>query len=186
MPKIDRFSLAGDQEHMNKLIQLGWSRKAHGLKGHAIFHLFSGQDTLLEKGSRIILKPLEGSRLNGEQVFEIEELHLGNDVRVKLSNILDRTELEKILPFEVYCDEEDLPELEDGDFYVSDLLGLEVINLEGKKVGTLFEFYETAAHSVFVVKTNRGDLVDVPYVDAFFKEVDIKNARAIVAMPEEI
>lgn len=171
---------------MNKLIQLGWARKAHGLKGHAIFHLFSGTDTSLERGSRITLKPIEGSLLNGEQEFEIEELHRGNDIRVKLSNILDRTELEKILPFEIYCDEADLPELDEGEFYVSDLLGLEVKNIEGKKIGKLFEFYETPAHSVFVIKTNRGDLVDVPYVEAFFKEIDMENSVVTVIMPEEM
>ncbi len=171
---------------MKKLIQLGWARKPHGLKGHALFHLFSGPETALIKGSKIVLKPLEGSSLNGEQDFVIEEIHIGNDIRVKLVGIMDRTELEKLLPFEIYCDEADLPELEEGEFYVSDLLGLEVQNVEGQKVGKLSDFYETAAHTVFVIKTNRGELVDVPYVEAFFKEVDLENSVVTVEMPEEM
>jgi len=170
----------------SKLIQLGWARKAHGLKGHAIFNLTAGPETFLDIGSKITLKPIDGSRLNGEQEFEIEEIHIGNDIRVKLANVFDRTELEKILPFEIYCNEEDLPELDDGEFYVSDLLGLEVQDLEGKKIGKLSDFYETPAHSVFVVKTTRGDLVDVPYVEAFFKEIDLENSVVKVEMPEEM
>lgn len=168
------------------LIQLGWARKAHGLKGHAIFNLTAGPETFLKRGSKITLRPIEGSRLNGEQEFEIEEIHIGNDIRVKLSSILDRTELEKILPFEIFCDESDLPELDEGEFYVSDLLGLKVENAEGKKVGQILDFYETPAHSVFVIKTIRGELVDVPYVEAFFKEVDLENEVVTVIMPEEM
>ncbi len=171
---------------MKKLIQLGWSRKPHGLKGHVIFNLTAGPETFLTRGSKITLKPLEGSRLNGEQEFVIEELHIGNDIRVKLTGVLDRTELEKLLPFEIYCDEADLPELEEGEFYVSDLLGLEVQNVEGQKVGKLSDFYETAAHTVFVIKTIKGELVDVPYVEAFFKEVDLENSVVRVEMPEDL
>jgi ribosomal 30S subunit maturation factor RimM len=65
-------------------------------------------------------------------------------------------------------------------------LGLEVQNTEGKKVGKLADFYETAAHTVFVIKTNRGELVDVPYVEAFFKDIDLDNSVVTVEMPEEM
>jgi ribosomal 30S subunit maturation factor RimM len=37
-----------------------------------------------------------------------------------------------------------------------------------------------------VIKTNRGELVDVPYVEAFFKDIDLDNAVVTVEMPEEM
>ena len=169
-----------------ELVHLGSARKAHGLKGHAIFLLFSEKETTLTRGSRVVLRPLAGSRMNGEQEFVLEELHIGNDVRAKLEGVPDRTALELLLPFDIYIDEADLPELAEGEFYVSDLLGLDVQNTEGKKVGKLADFYETAAHTVFVIKTNRGELIDVPYVEAFFKDIDLDNAVVTVEMPEEM
>ncbi|MCE3013488.1 MAG: hypothetical protein LW878_10540, partial [Proteobacteria bacterium] len=92
-----------------ELVHLGSARKAHGLKGHAIFLLFSEKETTLTRGSRVVLRPLAGSRMNGEQEFVLEELHIGNDVRAKLEGVPDRTALELLLPFDIYIDEADLP-----------------------------------------------------------------------------
>lgn len=171
----------------NNLILLGYAAKAHGLKGHALFILPSGSDTHLERGDKVWLVPQKGSLLTREGAeFEIEEIHKGNDLRVKLVGVPDRTALEKILPFEIFCDRSQFPELEEGQYYVADLLGLTVVNSEGKKIGKLQDYYETKANLVFTIRFNNGSEMDLPYVSEFFPAVNLEEGTIEVVLPEVI
>lgn len=171
---------------MTKLVLLGSARKAHGLKGHALFYLGAGSETHLKKGDSVILRPLEGSELPYDSSYEIEEIFIGNDIRVKLVGVIDRTALEKIMPFEIYVPKDSLPALEEGEFYITDLLGLNVVDEEGERQGIIYDVYETPAQTVFIIKMHKGGLVDVPYVPAFFKLVDLENEKVHVLFPEEM
>jgi 16S rRNA processing protein RimM len=173
-----------DQEN---LILLGYAAKAHGLKGHAIFVLPSGSETHLEAGDKVWLIPQKGSLLTREGAeFEIEEIHKGNDLRVKLVGVPDRTALEKILPFEIFCDREQFPELEEGQYYVADMLGLTVVTVDGKSIGKLQDYYETKAGIIFIIRFNNGTEMDLPYVSDFFPEVDLEAGTIQVVLPEVI
>lgn len=169
----------------DKLIKLGSSRKAHGLKGEVEFWTSSGNETHLEKGSIVWLHPLEGSTLPIEgKEFEVEQVRRGNQVLLKLKNIPDRTAVEKILPFEVSCFREQFPELPDGEYYVTDLIGLKAISPEGKVLGKIAEFYESPGQLIFTVSLLNGERVDLPYVDNFFPAVDIEAGTMTVILPE--
>jgi len=52
---------------------------------------------------------------------------------------------------------EELPELEDGEYYWYQLEGLSVKTVEGQDLGTLSHLIETGSNDVMVVKANRGD-----------------------------
>jgi 16S rRNA processing protein RimM len=171
----------------SNLILLGHAARAHGLKGHAIFHLAAGHDSHLEVGHKIWLMPSKGSLLVADGAeFVIEEIHYGNDIRVRLEGVPDRTALEKLLPFEIYCDRSQFPELPEGEFYVDDLLGLTVVTPEGKAVGKLADFYETAAQLVFTIRFNNGSELDLPYVSNFFPSVDLEAGTITAVLPEVI
>lgn len=168
-------------------VLLGFASKAHGLKGHAIFHLAAGSDSHLEVGHKVWLMPEKGSLLTREGAeFTIEEIHFGNDIRVKLEGVPDRTALEKLLPFEVYCDRSQFPELEEGEFYIDELLGLTVVTAEGKAVGKLADFYETPAQLVFTIRFNNGTELDLPYVSDFFPAVDLEAGTVTVNLPQVV
>ena len=169
----------------DKLVKLGIARKAHGLKGEVDFWTSSGNDTHLEKGHKVWLHPLDGSTLPVEgREFEVEQVRRGNQVLLKLKDIPDRTALEKILPFEVSCFRDQFPELEDGEFYVTDLIGLKAVNSEGKVIGKIAEFYESPGQLIFTVSLLNGERIDLPYVDNFFPSVDIAAGTITVNLPE--
>lgn len=166
-------------------VLLGYAAKPHGLKGHALFIIPSGRGTHLKAGHKVWLKPQAHSQLPAEGAeFEIEEIKVGNDVRVKLMGIADRTALERLLPFEIYCERSQFPELPAGEYYVTDLLGLTVITHEGKAVGKLADFYETPGQLVFTIRFNNGSELDLPYVKHFFPRVDLVAGQVEVMLPE--
>jgi len=167
------------------LVNLGSARKPHGLKGDVEFWTASGNDTYLEKGSKVWLYPMDGSQLPIEgKEFAIEQIRRGNSVLIKFAGIIDRTALEKLLPFEVYSSREDFPDLEEGTFYVVDMIGLKTLNAEGEVIGKIADYYETPAQIVFTVALKNGERLELPYVDNFFTDVDIEAGTIRVHLPE--
>ncbi len=168
-------------------IHLGGATRAHGLKGHALCHIPSGKDTHLKKGHRVWLMPLAGSSLPKEgREFEVEEMLKGNELRLKLVGVVDRTALEQLLPFEIYCERSQLPPLKSGEYYLMDLMGLRAIDPSGAHVGEVSEYFETPGHLVLTIKLLSGESVDVPYVKHFFPSVDLEQGTIQVLLPEEI
>lgn len=77
-----------------------------------------------------------------------------------------------------------LPEPEAGEYYWHDLIGLEVVNLEGHGYGHVVRMMETGAHDVMEV--GEGSPVLIPFVsDEFVREVDLDAGRITVDWPLE-
>ena len=73
---------------------------------------------------------------------------------------------------------ETLPELEEGKYYLADLVGLEVVNEQGARLGVVTRTYSNGAHDVIEVAGDRTRLI--PWVAAVVKEVDLLNKRVEV------
>ena len=163
---------------------MGEAHQAHGLKGQTEFYLPSGIQTHLSKGHSLVLKPLKGSAIPLEgQEFVIESITKINKLLVKLEGVPDRTALEKILPFAIYCERDQFPELPQGQFYVLDILGLEARTDQGVKLGKIESYYETPAGIVFTLRFSNGTEIDIPYVPSFFKKV-VPQDHVVVVVPE--
>lgn len=67
-----------------------------------------------------------------------------------------------------------LPELDDGEVYWADLIGLEVVNRQGETLGRVARLFETGANDVVVVQGDRERLI--PWVRGrFVDEVDLTS-----------
>lgn len=170
----------------DKYIELGGCSKPHGIKGGFAFHLYNSDSSVLKKGSKVLLTPNSGSKLgeDGEE-FEISTISFGNKVIVYLKGIADRNRVEAIIPFTIFFKNEDLPKLEEDEFYLKDLIGLDVINeLTGEKVGKIESHYDNTAHIVLVI---RGEFeLEIPLIDNFVKEVNVEEGMIKIIVPEVI
>lgn len=68
----------------------------------------------------------------------------------------DRDLVKEICGMDVYIDAAELPELEEGDYYWSQLEGLRVITKEGVLLGKVSQIMETGANDVIVVRACEG------------------------------
>ena len=69
-----------------------------------------------------------------------------------------------------------LPEPEEGRYYWADLIGLEVVNTEGVRLGAVKELFSNGAQDVMALKDGeRGRLL--PFVAAVVKRVDLDARR---------
>lgn len=65
--------------------------------------------------------------------------------------------------------------LEDGEYYIADIIGSKVITDEDKILGTLTDVLQTGANDVYVVKTKDGKEVLLPSIEECILDRDIEN-----------
>jgi 16S rRNA processing protein RimM len=102
----------------------------------------------------------------------------GKGLVAQLNGETDRNRAEALyIGCEIAVNRSVLPNLEDGDYYWSDLIGLRVRTVAGEDLGSIVEMLETGANDVLVVRGDNDslDLQErlVPWVpDEFVKEVN--------------
>lgn len=111
--------------------------------------------------------------------FSVEEAKVhGDHLVAKLEGVLDRDQAFRLKGKLIAVRREELPEPEEGEYYWSDLVGLEVENLQNVKFGRIAELFETGANDVMVVKGERERLI--PFIDQVVQEVDLAGKRMLV------
>lgn len=84
----------------------------------------------------------------------------------------DRTAAEKYKGLLVAVPRSSLPEQRDDEYYWSDLIGLEVVNLAGKNLGAVDNLMDTGANQVLCVRGEGGEIL-VPFIASAIKQVSL-------------
>lgn len=156
-----------------EMIVLGKIVSVHGIRGEVKVYSFTDPlDNLLDY-RRWTLK-------RGTEVRQAELVQgrvQGNVLVAKLKGLDDREIARTFAEFEILVPRSELPVLDDGEFYWSQLEGLKVIDQNGQLLGILDHMLETGANDVMVVKPCAGSLDDrerlLPYTDQCVQAVDL-------------
>jgi 16S rRNA processing protein RimM len=115
----------------------------------------------------------------GWREFSIEEAKVhGDHLVAKLEGVEDRDQAFRLKGKPIAVLREELPEPEEDEYYWSDLVGLEVENLQHVKLGVIAELFATGANDVIVAKGDRERLI--PFIDQVVLEVDLAARRMLV------
>jgi 16S rRNA processing protein RimM len=85
---------------------------------------------------------------------------------------------------ELLLDRDELDAPEEGEFYVTDLVGLSAFDDAGGVIGTVSDTFETAAHEVLVVRDRDGWDTYVPFTLEHVPDLDLESGRVVVRPPE--
>ena len=105
-------------------------------------------------------------------------------VLVTTEEIKSMNEAELLRDQEVLIKAEDLPELEEGQFYVADLIGLPVFDTEGKQIGTFKDSLSTGSNDVYVIAVPGEKDILLPALKIYVKEINLAEKRIVVTLPE--
>jgi 16S rRNA processing protein RimM len=146
---------------------------AFGIQGWAKVKPFSEDPAALGGFDRWVVKGRQGWKAVALEDFA---LHAKGPVG-KLAGCDSREAADALRGAEVAVPRAALGEAEAGTLYQVDLVGLDVVDEGGEKLGTVGSFFETGAGSVMVVEGAAGPRL-IPFVDVFVKSVD-RTARRI-------
>jgi 16S rRNA processing protein RimM len=121
-------------------------------------------------------------RKNGrEQEVEVisGQLH-GGAVVANLKGIEDRDVASALMGSEVLIQRNRLPKPKPGEYYWTDLIGLQVVNIQGTVLGVVDHLLETGANDVLVVMDAEQERL-IPFVQPqFVVSIDLGQGSMIV------
>jgi 16S rRNA processing protein RimM len=161
-------------DETSALIQLGFVGAPFGVRGWIKLRSHTDPpERLLEHRS---LRIGHGSVW---QSYRIEASgRSGGALTVKLAGIEDRDQAQALRGAQVCVPRSELPQRDDRDFYRADLIGCEVVNLDGEGLGNVQHFIETPAQVLMVVRGAREFWI--PAVPQHVRRVDLKARRVVV------
>ena len=155
---------------------------AHGLNGELKVEAYSDFPDRFAPGATLYL----GEDLEEVQVATVRphKTHL----LVNLDEIGDRNEAEDVRGLWLYVPEADAAELEEGQYWIHDIIGLQVVTVDGVQVGKITDVMATGANDVYVVRPagdiNGGRDVLLPAIADVVEQVDLQNGLMIVRLLE--
>lgn len=145
---------------------------AHGVHGGVRVHVFSDDsETFLQYKK---LKDSQG------RVFTAKKMRIqkGSVVIAQFEGITDRNMAEALRGVELFIGREQMPSLDEDEFYVNDLVGLKVQNLDGKWIGTIKAVENHGAGDFLTIDT--FSKVCVPFTKAAIPEVHIHEGYIVL------
>jgi len=153
------------------LIPIGRIARPHGVRGKIKLEYF-GEDVNRFPPSREVFIEVKAGSLQAYEILETTPQ--APRIILHLKGIERREEVEPLIGKEVFIKREVLPDLEEGEYYWMDLLGMSVETQEGKKIGRLKEIFSTGANDVYVVEGKRGEIF-LPATGEVIQSVDRKK-----------
>jgi 16S rRNA processing protein RimM len=103
----------------------------------------------------------------------------GDIILLKLAGYDSREAAQSLRGQWLQVPESEAAPLEEGEYYLYQLEGLQVFTDEGEELGELVQVMETGANNVFVVRGESGELL-LPDTNEVVVEIDFENGRMIV------
>lgn len=162
---------------MNSIL-IGKIVNIHGIKGEVKIYPYTDDIENLAKTKVIYLdKELKNK-------YDISCRIQKNMLLVKIKGVDTPEQAESLREKEVYVPRESLKELEEDTYYIEDLLGFEIVDMNENHIGTLKYIFNTGANDVYEVETKEHGNIYLPAIKQVIKKVDIKKSKIYVEIME--
>ena len=151
----------------------------HGLDGWLKLNPFNPDTTLVSSLEKLYL---EKNGIASEHKVESIKPHKGQ-LLAKLGGVDSIEQAEKWVGSVACVAEANLPTLNSGEYYHYQTIGLEVFDLQGKRIGVITRIWPTAAGGLYVVQGPEKEYL-VPAVKEIIEKVDFAAGKMIINPPE--
>lgn len=110
----------------------------------------------------------------------IEGCRHGKSLVARLNGIESRAEAAEFTGREIYINREQLPEIEQDEYYWADLVGLAVLTENNVNLGRVESLIETGANDVLVVKGDQERLIPFLQKDVV-RFIDLEGGKILVS-----
>ncbi|PRQ05394.1 ribosome maturation factor RimM [Enhygromyxa salina] len=108
-------------------LQLGYVAGVHGVAGALRVKLFNQESTLLEPGLPIVLRERGTTKQVTHEVARVAPKPGSDTIRLWLEGVDARAPAEALRGHELWVARAQLPKLDEDEYYLADLIGLEVV-----------------------------------------------------------
>ncbi|HIY31395.1 MAG TPA: ribosome maturation factor RimM [Candidatus Mediterraneibacter avicola] len=157
---------------MEQFLQVGVISSTHGIRGEVKVFPTTDDPARFKKLKIVLL----------DTGKELTELEVQSVKFFKQFVILKFRGIDNINDIEIYkgksllVPREDAVELEENEYYIADLIGMEVVTDEGE-FGILRDVMETGANEVYIIDSKEHGEVLIPAIRDCILDVDVENRR---------
>lgn len=159
------------------LIKIAKIVSAHGLNGEV--KIFPYTDDLSN------FKEYKQIYIDGEELEIISQKIASKFIVLKLKGFDYIDDVKRLLNKDVFIDKAQMPSLDEGEYYIHELIAMEVFSEADEFIGTVKDVMETSANYVLVIDHDGKEAL-IPFVKAFIKELDLKHRKIKVKLIEGI
>ena len=158
---------------MEDFLRVGVISSTHGVRGEVKVFPTTDDPTRFKKLKEVILdtgREQKGLEIEGVKFFK-------QFVILKFKGIDNINDIEKYKGKSLFVTRENAQPLGEDEYYIADLIGMEVYLEDGSHFGTLKDVMETGANDVYIIKTEEGKEVLIPAIYECILDVDVEAGK---------
>ena len=165
---------------MEQLLQVGVISSTHGIRGEVKIFPTTDDVKRFKKLKKVILDtgrehlPLEVESVKFFKQFAI----------VKFKGIDNINDIEKYKGKSLLVDRENAVKLRKDEYFIADMIGLQVYTEDGEAFGVLKDVLETGANDVYIIDSSKHGEVLVPAIKQCILDVDIEGQKMTIHLME--
>ena len=161
---------------MQKRLEIGQIINTFGIKGEVKVFPLTDNINRFDDLEKVYIKAKNDSKL-----YYIESIkYHKNMVLIKFKDINTVEQAELLRNSYIEIDREQAIPLKEGEYFIADLIGLDVYTDEDKLIGKVDEIYNTGANDIYVVKDELGKQTLLPGIKDVIKKVDLNEGKIFV------
>ena len=154
-------------------IELGVIARPHGVRGEVRVHVYNPESTLLEELAEVFLIGSEGAE---PSLVEIESTRPGpKTLLLRLAGVTSKEDADALRGYTLCIPRAALPELDDGEYYHVDLVGLQAYDGD-EPVGEVTEVIDYPSVECLRIQRS-GGYIEVPMLERWLVRVDVPSGK---------
>lgn len=170
------------EDLLDNKIAIGVVANTHGMDGLVKLYPYTNVEEVIYELDKVLLYHPEKKRFFFSKVVSVKPLN--KYFLIEFDSLKTISEAEKFKGYEVYIEEEKLPELEDDEYYKFELVDSEVFFDDGEFAGYVIDVISTGSNDVISVKKNKDrystDELLFPVLKKVIVSMDKKNKKIVV------
>ncbi len=167
---------------MAERIAVGIIRKAHGVRGEASIEPWTDSAHRFEELETVTLVSPD-DKLTREMRVEGVRPH-GERALMKFAGIDTPEEIQTLHNWTVEIPAAQARSLDEDEYFLHDLVGLTLVDGEGRERGVVVDTYEGGGGILLNVKRADGKTFEMPFAADICTNIDLAAKRMTVALPE--
>ena len=156
---------------MEEILQVGIITSTHGIRGEVKVFPTTDDVRRFKRLKEVILDTGKEKK-----TLEIESVKFFKQFAIlKFKGFDDINEVERFRQKSLYVTRKNAVRLNRDEYFIADLIGLSVLDEEGKTLGTVKDVMETGANDVYIIDMTDGRELLLPAIKQCILQVDVEN-----------
>ena len=165
---------------MEQFLQVGVISSTHGVRGEVKVFPTTDDMARFKKLKQVILDTGREHKL-----LEIESVKFFKQFAIlKFKGIDNINDIEKYKGKSLLVDRKNAVKLQKDEYFLADMVGLEVFTEDGELFGTMKDVLETGANDVYIIDSPQHGEVLIPAIKQCILDVDIENKKMTIHLME--